>query len=508
MLACGTQLFFCTTLVLAYPSVQFVRGILSTRPSGPLMDTDHLLDWPELDVPVGRDEHTGARDEKSFGDTPVDYVLRTARRHTLRRHRVAVEVAIRVNRAAVERQRRAVAADAPSGRTPPVLATLDVAALVSGGASGGIDVTPLGRENGVWCDCRVGQEVVGVSGEGLGGHPLDGGALRVGDVGGISNKAMSAAHYRFACGDGRLGADDILGRICEDRARTGSSDVGGIGRQPPSKLRRLSSHGRRARDQGVESGTVRPAGETFSRWDTDVGARSLSSLSPPGSVRVTSLSAEEQLPTHTYYVPTRFSWRRVEEDPGRRFVPDVRAMSGPFAESARAALMDKWAGRVDSDASDASDDEDCEQRGVHYHRLPQRMRRLAERAGVSAVTGMFGHGAVVLGAIAAAQGCSTAAVRLLVALIERRARDHAALRSERAASIARRTAVKRLTGGASLAVVLGSGAVRVPSMTANGRLVAAGLGRVEARPERWEVSRVAAEATADGVAAGLPSSES
>jgi len=55
-------------------------------------------------------------------------------------------------------------------------------------------------------------------------------------------------------------------------------------------------------------------------------------------------------------------------------------MSGPFAELARAALMDRWAGRVDSEASDASDEENCEQRGVHYNQLPQRMRRLSERA--------------------------------------------------------------------------------------------------------------------------------
>jgi len=122
---------------------------------------------------------------------------------------------------------------------------------------------------------------------------------------------------------------------------------------------------------------------------------------------------------------------------------------------------------------------------------------------VRAVTGMFGQGTLVLGATAASQGCSTAAVRRLVALIKRRARDHAALRSERAASIARRTAVERLTGGASLAVVLGSGAVRVPSMTADGRLVAAGLGLVEARPELWDAFRIAAETTADGVTAGL-----
>jgi len=149
VLSCGTQLVSCTTLVLAYPSVQYDRGILSTRLSGPLMDTENLLDWPKLDVPVDRDDPAGAGDEQRFCDSPVDYVLRIARRHTLRHHRVAVEAAILVNRAAAERQRRAVAADALSGRTPPVFATLDVAHLVSSGAIRGTDATPLDRENGV-----------------------------------------------------------------------------------------------------------------------------------------------------------------------------------------------------------------------------------------------------------------------------------------------------------------------------------------------------------------------
>ena len=44
VLACGTRLVCCTTLVLAYQSVQLDRGSLSSRPSGLLMDTKHLLD--------------------------------------------------------------------------------------------------------------------------------------------------------------------------------------------------------------------------------------------------------------------------------------------------------------------------------------------------------------------------------------------------------------------------------------------------------------------------------
>ena len=103
-------------------------------------------------------------------------------------------------------------------------------------------------------------------------------------------------------------------------------------------------------------------------------------------MRVTALSAEVQLPVHTYYVPTRRSCRRAEEDPGMRFVQYMRATTGSFAESARATLLDRWS--VDGDASDASD-EDCEHRGAQYNRLPQRMRRLAVRVGVGAAVGMF-----------------------------------------------------------------------------------------------------------------------
>lgn len=184
-------------------------------------------------------------------------------------------------------------------------------------------------------------------------------------------------------------------------------------------------------------------------------------------------------------------------------MPFMRDKTGPFAESARAALLDRWAFRDDSDDSDASDDEG-ERRGAEYYRLPARMRRHAARAGVSAAVGMFGQGPVVVAAIAASLGWSTAAVTRCVALIERRARENAALRWERSACIARRQAVERLTGGASLALVLGSGAVKVSSMSQGVRRIAAGLGRVESPPSRWSIARVTADAHVDVAAAGLP----
>jgi len=154
-----------------------------------------------------------------------------------------VEDAIRVNRAAAERQRRAVAVAAPSDSTSPVLATLEVARLAGGRADGGVDAWSVVRKNGVWCDCRDGEGVGGTAGEAVGGHFHDGGAARVGDGGTTSNEVASVALSRrvgirrlvnrSGGADGRHDADDVLGPICGDRARTGRSDVGGVVRPPP-----------------------------------------------------------------------------------------------------------------------------------------------------------------------------------------------------------------------------------------------------------------------------------
>ena len=473
-----------------------------------VMDTDHLLDWPELaEVADGVDE-AGEEGESSYG-----FVVRVARRHTLRSRRVDVEVAIRVNRAAVQRQRRVFEALVPTGSTSPVLATLEVAPVRAGGGSRGVHARTLGRESGVWRDCRDGVRAAGTAASAVGAQSFDGGAALVNNGVGMTRHVGSEGHIAEEGSGCRVGSsggpgvrhapDDVLGRLCACPVTSGINEDGSTGRPPPPKLRRLSTHGRWGRDgRDAASGGRASLGTRFG-WESEVGPRDRCSLPPPGSVRVTVLSAEEQLPTHTFYVPVRHSWRRVEKAPGRRFVPYMRDKTGPFAESARAALLDRWAFRDDSDDSDASDDEG-ERRGAEYYRLPARMRRHAARAGVSAAVGMFGQGPVVVAAIAASLGWSTAAVTRCVALIERRARENAALRWERSARIARRQAVERLTGGASLALVLGSGAVKVSSMSQGVRRIAAGLGRVESPPSRWSIARVTADAHVDVAAAGLP----
>jgi len=132
------------------------------------------------------------------------------------------------------------------------------------------------------------------------------------------------------------------------------------------------------------------------------------------------------------------------------------------------------------------------------------MRRHSARAGVSAAVGIFGQGPVVLAAVAASLGWSAASVTRCVALIERRARDNVALRSERAARLALRQAVERRTDDVSLALVLGSGAFKVSSMSQGVRRMASGRGRVQSPPSRWSIARVISDAHADVATAGVP----
>jgi len=77
---------------------------------------------------------------------------------------------------------------------------------------------------------------------------------------------------------------------------------------------------------------------------------------PVGAVRVTRLPAVERLPTYTFYVPVRQSWRRVEIAPRHMFVPHMGNRDKSFADAASAALPDRWVGRDDSDGSDALED--------------------------------------------------------------------------------------------------------------------------------------------------------
>jgi len=466
------------------------------------------LDWPELEEAADGVEEAGEDGESSYG-----FVVRVARRHMLRSRRVEVQVAIRVNRAAAQRQSRAVKALVPTGATLPVLATLEVVPVRGGGGNRVFQARSLGRESGVWRDCRDGVRAAGTAASAVEALYFDGAAALVNN--GVEMRAHVGSEGYIAqegsrCRGGRSGgpgvrhaADDVLGLLCAYPATSVMNEDGRTGRPPPPKLRRLSTHGKRGRDGGDAVGSSRASFETYLGWESEVGPRARCLMPPPGSVRVTVLPAEEQLPTHNFYVPVRHSWRRVEEAPGQRFVPYMRDNTGSFPESARAALLNRWALRDDSDESDASEVE-RERRGADFYRLPARMRRHAARAGVSAAVGMFGQGPVVLAAVAASLGWSAASVTRCVALIERRARDNAALRSERAARIARRQALERLTGGVSLALVLGSGAVKVSSMSQGVRRMAAGQGRVQSPPSRWSIARVISDAHVDVAAAGFP----
>jgi len=120
------------------------------------------------------------------------------------------------------------------------------------------------------------------------------------------------------------------------------------------------------------------------------------------------------------------------------------------------------------------------------------------------VVRMYGQGPVVLAGNAATLGWSTAAVTRCVALIERRACENAEVRSERAARIARRQALQRLTGGATLAVLLGGCALPWSSMSLGGRQMAEWFGRVDSTHSRWSMARVLEDAHVDVAAAGLP----
>jgi len=164
-----------------------------------------------------------------------------------------------------------------------------------------------------------------------------------------------------------------------------------------------------------------------------------------------------------------------------RFVPHMRHITGSLAESARAALLDRWDVQEHGDESDASDD-DGDPRRAEYYRIPGRIRRHTARAGVSAAVRKFGQRTVVLAGIAASLECGTAPVTRCVVLIERRACENAAVRSQRPARIARRQAVQLLTGGATLAAVLCGGAVSMSAMSLGRREMAEDLGRVDSPP--------------------------
>jgi len=114
-----------------------------TAPAAPDMacsDTHLLLGWLELDEPraLSHVEDDNADEPRRRARTVTD-VLDTISRCTLRRQRIAVKVAIRLNRATVCQQQRVVAAAAPTGDLAPGPATLDEARLALRDGAGGTD---------------------------------------------------------------------------------------------------------------------------------------------------------------------------------------------------------------------------------------------------------------------------------------------------------------------------------------------------------------------------------
>jgi len=181
---------------------------------------------------------------------------------------------------------------------------------------------------------------------------------------------------------------------------------------------------------------------------------------PVGAVRLTRLPAVEQLPKFTFYVPVRQSWRRVEDVPTQRLVPHMGDRVASFADAARAALQDRWAGRDDSDGRDASEDRE-DVYPLDYFHLSSRTRRSPTRRGIWSVMKMVGDGAAVLDHLATLLRCNAANVTRTIDLIERRSRDKEKAREEQASTRARPLSFDELTGCVSLAVALGRGAPRM-----------------------------------------------
>jgi len=289
-----------------------------------------------------------------------------------------------------------------------------------------------------------------------------------------------------------VGDEDTLGRICGVRRRNGRGEAGGRlrDREHPklplsstSELHKEDSDGtwasclippkkpRTERDARPSSlsgcnRSVVPQSSTAARscsrgtdWPVDSGrlerSGPLSLL--VGAVRLTRLPALEQPPTFTFYVPVRQSWRRVEDVPSQRFVPHMGDRVGSCADAARATLHDRWAGRDDSDGSEASENGADGRPSVYFH-LSCRMRSAATRRGIWSVVKTVGDGAAVVDSLATLVGCNAANARRTIALIERRDRDNETARVEQASTRARLKCLAELTGGVSLAVILGSGA--------------------------------------------------
>jgi len=161
-----------------------------------------------------------------------------------------------------------------------------------------------------------------------------------------------------------------------------------------------------------------------------------------------------------------------------------------------------------SDGSDASDDEPTHLSN-RYHSLEERTFRMAQRAGVYAVVQALGDSPAMVHTLSEVLGETLIHMTHVVELVPRRRDDHRRAASEREAQATRQAALEQLTGGASLAVELASGAVREHGGRVTGSAFPSrGSGAPEARvrgaPVAFGASTSAAAASAaDGAAARL-----
>jgi len=271
----------------------------------------------------------------------VDSVLELTRRHALRCRRAAVQTAICVNRAAVARQLALTRRSASDIDTAPVLATLDVVAIEH------IDCTPPVAQCWKRAAVDVATTLVGDE-DTLGRICGDRWRNGRGEAGGRSRDRehpevplLSTSELHKEDGDGTWASCPIPPKKPRTERDASPSSLSGGNRSVVPQLPTAASSCSRGTDWHVDSGRLERAGPL--------------SL-PVGAVRLTCLPAVEQLPTFTFYVPVRQSWRRVEDVPSQRFLPHVGDRVGRCADAARSALQDRWAGRDDSDGSDASED--------------------------------------------------------------------------------------------------------------------------------------------------------
>jgi len=237
---------------------------------------------------------------------------------------------------------------------------------------------------------------------------------------------------------------------------------------------------------------------------------SFSSAAVEDGVHVTVLPAAERLPSVTAYTSLRRSWRRVEGVTPVKFTPYLGPSDEAHATAAKIMCKNGWVPpEWNSDGSDASDP-DTYHHDNQYRSLSSQTFRLAQRAGVAAVVDALGESSVVVSAMSSALGETIPFLTHVIHLIHRRAADHRRAHAHRAAHATRRSAIERLTGGASLAVVLGAGAVReqvVCPPAGECVLEVGGLVHEHVRAGTATAVACAVAATAagsDALAAGLP----